>query len=180
MNGAGASSGRLRLAAVLVFAGLPALLLALAGASLSGIVAGRARIAESRTLLAALSARLDVLDPEGRLDTSRLYLDGATASLAAADLRTRLVAAIAEAGGRLAETRGVDLPPEGEPNAVLLGASFDIDNAGLARLLRTLEAGMPLIEVASLALRRTDAENRGEDPALRAEIVVKAFRKVPA
>lgn len=170
-----------KLVALLLFCGVPVLALALAAANAATLIAGRTETARSRQMLAALDGRLDVLDPKGAVDTSRIYLQGASASLAAADLRTRLVVAIAQFGGQLVETRTIDADPStpGE-DAVSLGATFDIDNAGLARLLYALESGIPLMEVDDLVLRRLDAEGKSENPSLRVELAVRAFRGTPS
>lgn len=173
-----ASSPLARVVAVLLFTGLPVLALALAGANAAAMIGDRARIRDSERLLSALSGRLDVLDPQGAVDTSRIYLAGETPSLAAAELRTRLVAAIGEAGGQLVETRSVNAEPADDAgNIVSLGATFDIENASLARLLHALESGIPVVEVEDLAIRRADAGNKSDNPLLRAELTIRAFRK---
>lgn len=178
MTAAPASSALTRLVAVLLFAGLPVLAMILAAANFAALLSGRAEIRENGKRLEALSGRLDVLDPKGAVDTSRLYLAGDTPSLAAADLRTRLSAAIAVAGGQVVETRSVEADPAEDPgDAVSLGATFDIDNSGLARLLHALESGTPVMEISDLALRRTEADNHTDNPLLRADLTIKAFRK---
>lgn len=181
MTNAPAASRATRLIASLLFAGLPLVALALAAVNLTTAVAAGNAMAEQERLFQGLSGRLDVLDPRSALDTSRIYLSGDTASLAAADLRTRLAAAVARAGGRLVETRSVD--GGGEPldaGVVLLGATFDIGNSGLAQLLYDWESGLPIADVQNLALRRTESENETEDPSLRADIVVRAYRRTAA
>lgn len=177
MTSAPASSMLARLVATLIFAGLPVLATVFAAANIADVLSGRAEIRKSGVRLAALAGRLDLLDPQGVADTARLYLTGSTPSLAAADLRTRLSAAISDAGGQIVETRSMELDPAERTDAVSLGATFDIDNAGLAQLLYALESGTPVMEVADLALRRAETENRTDNPLLRVDLTIWAFRK---
>lgn len=172
-------SGPMRFTALAIFAGLPALFLILAAANLVSTNGVRDEIERQEKVLGELSARVHGLDPQGVSDTSVLYLSGNTPSLAAADLRRRIAAAVAAAGGRLMETRFVESDlPESRLDALSLGATFDIDNAGLARFLRGVETGLPIIGIRSLVLRRPGGGETtvDEDPLLRTDIVVEAFR----
>lgn len=177
---AGASPTLARYAGFAAFGALPVLFLTLTLVNLVYTNEVRLQIARQESTLGAMSTHLPALGLRDAGDSRSLYLSESTPSLAAADLRRRIAAAVVAAGGRLIETRFVDADqPEPRPDLFSLGATFDIGNAGLAKLLKGVETGLPVIHVRTLSLRHAGSSETTaqEDPLLRADMVVEAFRR---
>jgi len=156
-------TSRSRLPALLVFFGVPVLLLTAAIVNMLEIGDNEFAAREKEFQLTALMRKLTTPSRDGKpLDLSRIYLPGETATLASAGLQQRLIDAITAASGKIIETSAVDEAGSGEPaeNANLaIRASLDIDNDGLLKLLHQLETGLPLIFVEKISVRRSSQDS---------------------
>ena len=146
----------LRLGAVLVFIGLPALLLALAVLNVLQVASDRMTVEENTRQAAALERRLATTVPRGREPALSLSVQAASRTAAIAALQQALIDAVAAASGRVIETSGLE-GEGGDPEAsdrIDVKTVLDIDNDGLLGLLTRLESGLPLMTVESLSIRR--------------------------
>lgn len=166
---------RSRLAALLMFFGLPALLLTLSALNVFQIDDNSIAAREKEFQLSALMRRLTTPAKDGKpLDLSGIYLSGGSATLASANLQQHLVRSISKASGKLIETSVSEMgddPAETPDMRVGIKASLDIDNDGLLNLLHGLEAGLPLVFVDRISIRRLpgDDASKGAD-ALRVDL----------
>jgi general secretion pathway protein M len=91
------------------------------------------------------------------LDVSGVYVAAETSTLASATLQKLIVQSVSDASGKIIETSASEPGDDAAKTAaqqVGIRASFDIDNAGLLALLHGLEAGLPLIFVDKISVRR--------------------------
>lgn len=178
-----ASGSRARLVALMLFFGLPALLLTTTALNTLQIGDESAMMREKEFQLSALMRRLTAPARDGKpLDLSAIYLSGGSATLASANLQQHLVKSIATASGKLIETSVADLgdgPTEAPDSRVGIRTSFDIDNRGLLTFLHELEAGLPIVFVDRISVRRLadDAGNGAE--LLRVDLDAVARWKAP-
>lgn len=169
-----------RIIGLMLFAALPATLIVLSSFNIVAAMDARQVAADDAVLLERIRTRLRSgnLSANAPADLSAVYLSGASPSLAGAALRQGIADAIAAAGGKLIETRAQDnvSPPSGAiVNAVAINVTFDIGNEGLARFMYQIESGLPLLEVESLAVRKTatSGAETEPDPSLRVDMLVK-------
>jgi hypothetical protein len=164
---------RARLAALLVFIGLPALLLTVSVLNILQIDDNSFVISEKEFQLSALKRKLATPGRDGKpLDLSEIYLMGGSATLASANLQQLIVKSIANTSGKLIETSVVetgDQAAEIPSKRVGIKASFNIDNPGLLVLLHRLESGVPLVFIDQISVRRLPSDDNGKD-ALRVDL----------
>ncbi|OQP86744.1 hypothetical protein BTR14_09925 [Rhizobium rhizosphaerae] len=146
----------LRLASVLVFVGLPALCLALGVTNLLQAAEDRDRLGQSALQAAALEQRIGRPVSGAATPDQALFLAAGSRTAAMAGLQQALLDAIAQAGGRVLETAAADeVAAEGaDAGRVTVRTTLDIDNDGLLTLLYRVESRLPLMDVASLSIRR--------------------------
>ena len=180
----GATLGRRpRLPGLLIFIGIPALLLTLSAFNMLDEAENGFAAQEKEFQLSALMRRLTAPAKDGKpLDLSRIYLSGDTRDLANANLQQRLAQSIAQASGKVIETSALDFadaqPVDGR---VGVKASFDIENNGLLALLHGLETGLPLIFMDKLSVRRAPNDAAGISPEkLRVDLEATARWRTPA
>ena len=173
----------MRPAALLLFLGLPCLLAALTLANL-------VRWAQARDEQAEIAARVAEIEQRVRasaaarptaLDTGRIYLGASVATLARAELQTRVVDLVERSGARLIEVRADEEAPADQPGGVVVRATFDTVQERLADLLAAVEGGLPLLGVAGLDVRfsrEREAAAPTEDPPLRVALAVRGIRRM--
>lgn len=169
MIDAATQTSRSRLLALLLFLGLPALLLTLCVLNLIQLSDNSFVASEKEFQLSTLMRRLTMPSKDGKpLDLSGAYVPGESESLASASLQQYLVKSIAEASGKLIETavsESPDDPDQVVDNRIGIKASFNIDNPGLLKLLHRLESGLPLVFVGHVSIRRLPGDEgvKGEE-----------------
>ncbi|TCQ11388.1 type II secretion system (T2SS) protein M subtype b [Rhizobium sp. PP-F2F-G36] len=161
----------LRLSAILIFIGLPALFMTLSVLNYLQIAEDRLTVEEATRQAATLERRLASIPASTGDTTPSLTIEGPSRTAAIARLQQSILDAIVAAPGRIIETAASESTlAEGEgSDEIAVTTTFDIDNDGLLRLLYQLESGLPLMTVESLSIRRLpDAE--GESPGDNAQI----------
>ena len=169
-----------RMLAMACFIGAPALLVVLTALNGLHVHESRSAAADMEIQLSAIQRRLNAPATDGKpVDISRIYLAGATRTLAIATLQQYVTAAASATAGSLIETAPVEpgstgvVPDLGE---VRLRATLDIDNNGLLQLLFILESSVPLIDIETLSIRHISAgvNNQTEDK-LRVYMQVRGY-----
>ena len=163
-----------RLAGLLIFFGIPAMLLTFSALNVLEADGNSFIAAEKEFQLTGLMRKLTAPAKDGKpLDMSRIYLVAETATVANADLQNLLGRSIATASGRIIETSTLEAGADPEDFAarrVGIKATFDISNEGLLTLLHGLETGLPLVFVDKLSIRRLPADDAEEAATLRVDL----------
>ena len=159
-DGASTATGRTawRLAAIVIFLGLPLGAAALAGfaamaGSESSEVADHAEDT-ARAIIHQLDRKPATQKP---VDTSALYLSSPSASLARAELQALAGRLIEAGGGRIIEMQSTDAAEPDASGHVCVDVTFDAANAGLLESLYAAETGLPLLPVPRLEARAETA-----------------------
>lgn len=160
-TGTGRTGGRL--AALLLFLGLP-----LAAAGVAGVAITDGLDASQIADHAAETARAIVHQLDRRpgaaqesMDTTARYLASANASLARAELQALAGRLVEHGGGRVIELQSMDTAEADPANHVSIDVTFDVGNAGLLDILYDAETGLPLLTVPRLDLRSEAAADGG-------------------
>lgn len=167
--------------ALAVFVALPCILAALTVANLVRWAEARAAQEEQAVRVAEIERRVraSAAARPPALDMSRIYLGATVATLARAELQTRVVDLIERSGSRLIEVRAdEDAPPE-DPLSTTVRATFETVQDRLVDLLAAVEGGLPLLRVAGLDAKieqRREAA-AADDPRLRITLTVRGDRK---
>ena len=164
-----------RIAGLLLFLGVPALLLTFSALNAFEAEDNAFTVQEKEFQLAGLMRRLTAPTKDGKpLDLSQIYMAADTSTLASATLQKLVVQSVARASGKIIETTSLDVEQsETEPanRIVSIRASFDIDNDGLLTLLHGLETGLPLVFIDRVSVRHLPGDDSGKDASLlRADI----------
>ncbi len=149
-----------RLVAVVLFCGLPLLLLALAVGNLVETMTTRDLAAGQDATAAQIIkevAKRQARRPPPQ-DASALFLVAASASLARAELQERTAHFVEAAGGHLEEAQFTSSPEQEVGGTVALQISFTIDNNGLRDVLYAVETATPLLDVIELQVKPIDAQ----------------------
>ncbi|UVC12617.1 hypothetical protein IHQ71_31610 (plasmid) [Rhizobium sp. TH2] len=158
-----ARSSRSRLLALLLFFGVPAVLLTLSIVNMFQLGDNALVASEKEFQLSALMRRLTMPAKDGKpLDLSHVYVAGESATLASANLQTYLVKSIADVSGKLIETVASEPEDNSDPTVgdnIGIKASFSVDNPGLLELLHRLESGLPLVFINHLSVRRLTSDD---------------------
>lgn len=141
--------------ATALYVGLIAALLFIAVSSISDIVDRHVQVAAASSMLEQLDSRRpsparsgDVTVPSGSP-----YLEGATVTVAGANLLQRVAGAVVKLGGNVLSTQ---LDVQGAPSRsglLSMIASCEIEQSQLQKLLYDLEAGMPFLFVDQLEVQ---------------------------
>ena len=150
-----------RYGSVLLFCGLPLLLLGLAVFDLIDASEARDDAARQQATLSQIVAQLARHRPRTPTpaETASLYLASTSASLARAELQDRAIKLVARTGGTLAEAQIVSTPEQENDGAVAIQLTLTIGNEGLRDLLYGVEAGLPLLDVTDLSVDWDDQSN---------------------
>ena len=153
-----------RYGSILLFCGVPLLLLALAVDNV--IDASEAR-GEAERQQATLSQIVKQVARHGTRtltpgDTAALYLASTSSSLARAEIQDRATKLVLQAGGAVVETQIVGLPEQEADGTIAVQVTMMIDNRGLRDLLYETETGLPLLDIGDLAVDRDDGPETGE------------------
>ncbi|MCJ2011906.1 type II secretion system protein GspM [Methylobacterium sp. J-076] len=182
MSAVSASARWVGPAALVVFVALPCILAALT-------VANGLRWAEARMAQAGQAERVADIERRVRssavarppaLDMDRIYLGATVATLARAELQTRVVDLVERSGSRLIEVRADEDAPADDPLSTTVRATFETVQDRLVDLLAAVEGGLPLLRVAGLDARleqRRETFGPPNDPRLRITLTVRSYRK---
>jgi hypothetical protein len=137
-------------------------------------VVAHQRLAAAEPELEEALARLSAVGAE-----RAHYLEGASDAVAGAALESRVVEAIAQAGGRTRSSRTVATETEEGFRRIGIAVDFSIDATGLLDVVRGLEGGVPFVRIDRLDLRSTRSERAAdgptEEPPLAAAIQVRGY-----
>ena len=165
-------------AALAVFAVLPAIeayddtdaALALAAEQTTGFE----RVARVRS---AYEARLE--DLTARESASRLYLQGSTDALAAANLQDKVNGVIEQHGGTVRSIQILAARDDGEFRRVSVRVQFSASTESLFRAVYSLEAARPFVFIENLDIRnrrtRRRANRQTDNPALNVSLDLFGF-----
>jgi general secretion pathway protein M len=171
-----------RYASLALFCGVPLLFFILIATNLKDTADARALEDRQRAQLSQIVARL-ASHPRRVLtlaEKASLYLDAKTVSLARAELQARTGKIVTAAGGRLSEAQFTGTSDQEANGTLAIQLALSIENKGLRDLLYDLEAGLPLMTVASLNVRKQTAEGAdgGADGGpLQVEVTVHGYFK---
>ena len=140
------------------YAGLVAMLLAIAASSLIDLFNQRASVVAAAAMLEQLEGRkplsADQRPGESGAPSGSVFLEGATVTVAGAALLQRVAAAVTKAGGNVLSSQ---LDVQGGQNAkagfVSMVANCELEQSALQSLLYDLEAGMPFLFVDQLDIQ---------------------------
>jgi general secretion pathway protein M len=143
--------------AAAAYAGLVFALLLMVVSSIGDILGQRAAVASTVSMLEQLEGRkaaarggrsADALMPSGSA-----FLEGATVTVAGADLLQRVAGAVTKLGGNVLSSQ-LDLQnSQSKAGFVSMVASCEIDQPALQPLLYDLEAGMPFLFIDQFAVQ---------------------------
>ena len=151
--------------ATALYIGLVSALLFIAVSSVSDIVDRHGQVVSATNMLEQLDGRRppSVRNGDVTVPTGSPYLEGATVTVAGANLLQRVAGAVVKLGGNVLSTQ---LDVQGAPSRsglLSMIASCEIEQSQLQKLLYDLEAGMPFLFVDQLVvqtpLNNSDAEN---------------------
>jgi general secretion pathway protein M len=160
--------------ATVLYVGFLAALLSITISSISDVVDLRGQVSAASNMLEQLDGRRspaarngDVMVPSGSP-----YLEGATVTVAGANLLQRVAGAVVKLGGNVLSTQ---LDVQGTParNGLLsMIASCEIEQSQLQPLLYDLEAGMPFLFVDQLEVQTPLSDSGSENGKLRVLLAV--------
>lgn len=160
--------------ATALYVGLVATLLFIAVSSISDVVDRHGQVAAATGMLEQLDNRRppsarsgDVTVPSGSP-----YLEGATVTVAGANLLQRVAGAVVKLGGNVLSTQ---LDVQGAPSRsglLSMIASCEIEQSQLQKLLYDLEAGMPFLFVDQLEVQTPLSNSGAENGKLRILLAV--------
>jgi general secretion pathway protein M len=138
-----------------LYACLIAALLFIAFSSISDVVDRHAQVAAATNMLEQLDGRRAPAAHSGdvTVPTGSPYLEGATVTVAGANLLQRVAGAVVKLGGNVLSTQ---LDVQGAPSRgglLSMIASCEIEQSQLQKLLYDLEAGMPFLFVDQLEVQ---------------------------
>jgi len=168
-----------RIASVLVFCGVPVLLLVMIGLNISGALeetGAAARSAESATTIGRQLDRFKSRTQDAT-DISALYLASATGSLARAEIQNLTSHLVEAASGHLLEAQIIDNAASGDPGKVSIQLTLDITNPGLLDLLYAVETNLPLLTVTDLDARTAEISNErpGDNGLLHVDMTIQGY-----
>jgi len=160
--------------ATTLYVGLIATLLFIAVSSISDVVDRRGQVAAAAGMLEQLDSRRppsahggDVTVPSGSP-----YLEGATVTVAGANLLQRVAGAVVKLGGNVLSTQLDVQGTASRSGRLSMIASCEIEQSQLQKLLYELEAGMPFLFVDQLVVQTPLNNSEAEDGKLRILLAV--------
>ena len=141
--------------ATMLYLGLIAALLFIAVSSIVDIVDHHGQVAAATNMLEQLDGRRAPVAGSGDVSvpSGSPYLEGATVTVAGANLLQRVAGAVVKLGGNVLSTQ---LDVQGTPSRsglLSMIASCEIEQSQLQKLLYDLEAGMPFLFVDQLVVQ---------------------------
>lgn len=162
------------LAAVIGYAALVLVLVAIGLGAVTDLMARRAAVAEAQDRLDRLQGRKPATPGEAAGQDDRAgspFLEGPSLTVAGAVLMQRVAAAAERADGRILSSRvELEAAPFG-PDFVAVTAAVELRQPELQNLLYDLEAGQPYLFVRQLAVQPGQDEGSGAG-ALRVTLTV--------
>jgi general secretion pathway protein M len=157
-----------------LYACLIAALLFIAVSSISDIIDQHGQVAAATNMLEQLDGRRPPAAPSGdvTVPTGSPYLEGATVTVAGANLLQRVAGAVVKLGGNVLSTQ---LDVKGAPSRsglLSMIASCEIEQSQLQKLLYDLEAGMPFLFVDQLVVQTPLNNSEAENGKLRILLAV--------
>jgi hypothetical protein len=185
MNAVVRGPARSRISGLLLFLGVPAILLTFAALNVLETEDSTFMAREKEFQLTSLMRRITAPARDGKpLDLSQIYFAAGTPTLASAALQQRIVQSVGDASGKIIETTSLDAGEDAAASSnqrVEIRASFDIDNDGLLELLHGLETGLPLVFVDKISIRRLPDDDDGKGRGmLRVDLEANARWRAPA
>jgi general secretion pathway protein M len=164
------------LAAAACFAAVMALLLFTIISSLADVLAQRAEVTASTTMLDQFEGRRPAAtrNEAGGIaaPSGSPFLEGATVTVAGAALLQRVTAAVTKLGGSVLSSQ-VDLQgTEAKAGFLSVIASCEIDQVGLQQLLYDVEAGMPFLFIDQLVVQAPSNFGASTEGKLRVLLTV--------
>lgn len=149
--------------AVLAYAAVCAVLLALIWSGLSDILERRQAVTAASDLLAQLEGRRPLLarggTPDGPAPTGSPFLEGQTLTVAGAALLQRVADAVTKVGGNVLSTQVDVQGTQAKDGYVSVLASCEVEYPALQRLLYDLEAGMPYLFIEQFVAQSPQSSN---------------------
>ncbi|HVX78691.1 MAG TPA: type II secretion system protein GspM [Bradyrhizobium sp.] len=160
--------------ATALYIGLVATLLFIAISSISDVIDRHGQVAAASSMLEQLDDRRpaaangsDVTIPSGSP-----YLEGATVTVAGANLLQRVAGAVVKLGGNVLSTQ-LDVQGTASRSGLLsMIASCEIEQSQLQKLLYDLEAGMPFLFIDQLVVQTPLSNSGTESGKLRVLLAV--------
>jgi general secretion pathway protein M len=157
-----------------LYACLIATLLFIAVSSISDIIDQHGQLAAATNMLEQLDGRRPPAAHSGdvTVPTGSPYLEGATVTVAGANLLQRVAGAVVKLGGNVLSTQ---LDVQGAPSRsglLSMIASCEIEQSQLQKLLYDLEAGMPFLFVDQLVVQTPLNNSETENGKLRILLAV--------
>ena len=139
------------------YAGLVAMLLAIAASSLIDLFNQRASVVAAAAMLEQLEGRkplsADQRSGESGAPSGSVFLEGATVTVAGAALLQRVAAAVTKAGGNVLSSQLDIQGPNAKAGFVSMVANCELEQSALQSLLYDLEAGMPFLFIDQLDIQ---------------------------
>ena len=155
------------LVAATSYLGLASLLLFVVVSSVTEIVGLRGEVRATAALLAQLEGRPKANAAPGAaaMPAGSAYLEGATVTVAGANLLQRVSEAVIRFGGNVLSTQ-LDVPNmPAKAGFISMVASCEIEQPQLQQVLYDLEAGMPFLFIDQLVVQPpTEGVSRDTDP----------------
>jgi general secretion pathway protein M len=160
--------------ATVLYVGFVAALLFITVSSISDVVDLRGQVAAASNMLEQLDGHRSPATRNGDLTvpSGSPYLEGATVTVAGANLLQRVAGAVVKLGGNVLSTQ---LDVQGTParsGLLSMIASCEIEQSQLQQLLYDLEGGMPFLFVDQLEIQTPLSDSGSESGKLRVLLAV--------
>jgi general secretion pathway protein M len=160
--------------ATVLYVGFVAALLFITVSSISDVVDLRGQVAAASNMLEQLDGHRSPAARNGDLSvpSGSPYLEGATVTVAGANLLQRVAGAVVKLGGNVLSTQ---LDVQGTParsGLLSMIASCEIEQSQLQQLLYDLEGGMPFLFVDQLEIQTPLSDSGSESGKLRVLLAV--------
>jgi general secretion pathway protein M len=143
--------------AMVAYAALVVVLLAIAVSSVADILGQRAAVAASAAMLEQLEGRKipapKGLSADAGARAGSPFLEGATVTVAGAALLQRVAGAVTKVGGNVLSSQLDVQGTRSKAGFVSMIASCELDQPGLQPLIYDLEAGMPFLFIDQLSVQ---------------------------
>ena len=160
--------------ATVLYVGFVGALLFITVSSISDVIDLRGQVAAASNMLEQLDGRRPPAARNGdeTVPSGSPYLEGATVTVAGANLLQRVAGAVVKLGGNVLSTQ---LDVQGTParsGLLSMIASCEIEQSQLQKLVYDLEAGMPFLFVDQLEIQTPLSDSGSENGKLRVLLAV--------